>query len=55
MMNVPLPDGPAEAFACRCYPDLLNSLFVYAGAHPELFRGGDSRGYLAAAGRGGRA
>jgi polyisoprenyl-teichoic acid--peptidoglycan teichoic acid transferase len=47
MMNVPLPDGPAAAFACRCYPDLLNSLFVYAGAHPDLFRGGESRGYLA--------
>ena len=48
MMNVPLPDGPAAAFpACDCYPDLLNSLYVYAGAHPELFRGGEARGYLA--------
>lgn len=47
MINVPLPEGPASAFACGCYPDLLNSLYVYAGAHPELFRGGDSRGYLA--------
>jgi len=47
MMKVPLPEGPASAFDCGCYPDLLNSLFVYAGAHPELFRGGDSRGYLA--------
>jgi LCP family protein required for cell wall assembly len=48
MMNVPLPEGPAAAFpACDCYPDLLNSLYVYAGAHPELFRGGEARGYLA--------
>ena len=48
LRNVPLPDGPAAAFpGCDCYPDLLNSLYVYAGAHPELFRGGEQRGYLA--------
>jgi len=47
LLNVPLPDGPAAAFACGCYPDLLNSLYVYAGAHPDLFRGGDNRGYYA--------
>lgn len=47
MINVPLPDGPAEAFACGCYNDLLNSLYVYAGAHPGLFRGEENRGYLA--------
>jgi LCP family protein required for cell wall assembly len=48
MRYVPLPDGPAAAFpACECYPDLLNSIYVYAGQHPELFRGGEARGYLA--------
>ncbi|HEX6139297.1 MAG TPA: LCP family protein [Candidatus Limnocylindria bacterium] len=48
MKNVPLPDGPAAAFpACDCYPDLINSLYVYAGQHPELFRGGEDRGYYA--------
>jgi polyisoprenyl-teichoic acid--peptidoglycan teichoic acid transferase len=48
LMNVPLPDGPAQHFACRCYPDLLNSIFVYASAHPEIFPGtNDERGYRA--------
>jgi len=47
MINVPLPEGPAAAFACGCFPDLLNGLYVYAGAHPDLFRGGENRGYLA--------
>ena len=48
MFGVPLPDGPDGAFACRCYPGLLNSLFVYAMAHPESFPGPDeNRGYMA--------
>jgi LCP family protein required for cell wall assembly len=48
MMNVPLPDGPAAAFPCGCYPDLLNSLFTYAIDHPEIFPGADAdRGYRA--------
>ncbi len=48
LLDVPLPDGPAKAFACRCYPGLLNSLFVYAVAHPETFPGPDEdRGYKA--------
>jgi LCP family protein required for cell wall assembly len=48
LLNVPLPDGPAKAFACGCYPDLLNSLFVYAMAHPASFPGADAdRGYRA--------
>ena len=47
MKNVPLPDGPADAFACRCFPDIINGLYVYAGANPQWFPGGDSRGYLA--------
>lgn len=48
MVNVPLPDGPDKAFACRCFPELLNGLFVYAMANPELFPGADAeRGYRA--------
>jgi polyisoprenyl-teichoic acid--peptidoglycan teichoic acid transferase len=47
LVNVPLPPESAAAFACRCFPQLLNALYVYAGAHPELFPGGDARGYLA--------
>ncbi len=48
MFDVPLPDGPNEAFDCHCYPDLLNSLFVYAMAHPTTFPGADAeRGYMA--------
>ena len=48
LFNVPLPDGPAQHFKCRCYPDLINSLFVYASEHPKIFPGGDdTRGYQA--------
>jgi len=48
LVNAPLPPGPAGAFECRCYPDLLNSLFVYATEHPEWFPGSDEeRGYRA--------
>ena len=48
MFNTPLPPGPASGFACRCFPDLLNGLFVYAIAHPELFPGSqEERGYRA--------
>jgi len=48
LFNTPLPPGPAAAFKCRCFPDLLNGLFVYAMAHPETFPGPDEeRGYRA--------
>jgi len=48
LVNVPLPDGPAQHFTCGCYPDLLNSLYRYAQAHPEIFPGTDEeRGYRA--------
>jgi LCP family protein required for cell wall assembly len=48
MKNVPLPEGPADAFpACGCFPDIINGLYVYAGANPQFFPGGEARGYLA--------
>ena len=47
LINVPLGPESARAFACHCFPDLLNALYVYAGKHPELFPGGEARGYLA--------
>jgi LCP family protein required for cell wall assembly len=48
LINVPLPDGPAEAFDCGCFPDLLTGLWRYAAEHPETFPGADDeRGYRA--------
>lgn len=48
LMNVPLPDGPDRAFDCACYPDIMNSLYLYAMANPDSFPGGDDeRGYMA--------
>jgi len=48
LVNVPLPEGPDQAFECRCFPEFLNGLFVYAMAHPEFFPGADEeRGYMA--------
>jgi len=47
LINVPLGPQSAKAFACACFPDLLNALYVYAGKHPESFPGGEARGYLA--------
>jgi polyisoprenyl-teichoic acid--peptidoglycan teichoic acid transferase len=48
LIDVPLPDGPAQHFACGCFPDLLNSLYRYAQEHPEFFPGSDAeRGYRA--------
>ena len=39
MVNVPLPKESRGAFACKCYPQLINSLYVYASAHPSRFPG----------------
>lgn len=48
LIDVPLPDGPAEAFDCGCFPDLLTGLWRYAAEHPEIFPGSDEeRGYRA--------
>lgn len=41
MVNVPLPKESRKAFACACYPQLINSLYVYASAHPGEFPGND--------------
>jgi LCP family protein required for cell wall assembly len=49
LVNVPLPRETAGAFACRCWPGLLNALWVYADSHPR-FPGGDRRGFRAVAG-----
>lgn len=50
LVNVPLPAESAGAFPCRCFPGLLNALYVYATGHPDRFPGGDSRGFRAVAG-----
>jgi LCP family protein required for cell wall assembly len=42
LMNVPLPKESRRAFACRCYPRLINSLYTYASGHPRQFPGKDS-------------
>ena len=41
MTNVPLPKESRGAFNCRCYPQLINSLYVYASSHPGQFPGKD--------------
>lgn len=41
MVNVPLPKESRGAFACRCYPEMINSLYVYASGHPRQFPGKD--------------
>jgi LCP family protein required for cell wall assembly len=50
MVNVPLPPESANAFPCRCFPNLLNGLYVYAMGHPNQFPGGDARGFRAVTG-----
>ena len=50
LTNVPLPKESAGAFACHCFPGMINALYVYAMGHPDQFPGGASRGYRAVAG-----
>ena len=50
MVNVPLAPESAGTFPCRCFPNLLNGLYVYAMAHPTQFPGGDARGFRAVTG-----
>ena len=42
MVNVPLPKESRGSFGCRCYPRMINSLYVYASQHPGQFPGKDS-------------
>ena len=37
-----LPKESRGAFGCKCYPRLINSLYVYASAHPSRFPGKSS-------------
>ena len=53
LVRVPLPDGPAAAFACRCFPQPLNALYGWARAHPALFPGGRDPGATALMGAAG--
>ena len=41
MLNVPLPAESRRAFPCRCFPGLINALYVYASGHPGTFPGND--------------
>jgi LCP family protein required for cell wall assembly len=50
IVNVPLAPESANAFPCRCFPNLLNGLYVYAMGHPNQFPGGDARGFRAVTG-----
>ena len=50
IMNVPLPPESADAFPSGRYPNLLNSLYVYALGHPKFFPGGQAAGFRALTG-----
>ena len=41
LVNVPLPKESRQAFACRCFPEMINALYVYASQHPGQFPGKD--------------
>lgn len=45
--RVPLPEPAASAYECRCAPDYINALYVVARQNPEIYPGGELRGYLA--------
>ena len=50
MVNVPLAPESASVFPCRCFPNLINGLYVYAMDHPQQFPGGEARGFRALTG-----
>ena len=50
IINVPLPPESAKAFSNGRYPELLNSLYVYALGHPRYFPGGEAAGFRALTG-----
>ena len=40
LVNTPLPEPYASLFVCGCWESLLNELYPFAEANPELFGGG---------------
>jgi len=50
LINVPLPPESKDTFPDGRYPDLLNSLYVYAVGHPRDFPGGEAAGFRALTG-----
>lgn len=50
LVGAPLPPESAGAFWNGRYPDLLNSLYVYAMGRPDLFPGGEAGGFRAVTG-----
>jgi LCP family protein required for cell wall assembly len=50
LTGVPLADESKAAFWNGRYPELLNSLYVYAIGHESQFPGGEARGFRAVAG-----
>jgi len=50
LRNVPLPPESAGAYPDGRFPDQLNALYVRAGERPDLFPGGDARGFRALSG-----
>ncbi len=50
MTGAPLPKESAGAVPGGRYPGLLNSIYVYANAHPSQFPGGQNRGFRAIGG-----
>jgi LCP family protein required for cell wall assembly len=44
MVNVPLAERYAPLFDCRCWGSLINELYGYANANPDLFGGGANPG-----------
>ncbi len=44
LVNTPLPEPYASLFVCGCWESLLNELYPFAEANPDLFGGGSHPG-----------
>ncbi len=44
LVNTPLPEPYADLFVCGCWESLLNELYLFAEANPDLFGGGSHVG-----------
>jgi LCP family protein required for cell wall assembly len=44
---VPLPSPAADVFECRCLEEPINALYVFANQNPDIFPGGEIRGFIA--------